>query len=640
MTLRKSLSLLITLSAIGAFVGCGGSSSSAPPAPVAISLATVSTPLTVNSITPVTATVTGDPANAGVTWSCTPTPGCGTFSATTSASLVPVDYIAPPIAPSGTIVITAASVTSPTTTAASQAITIASASLADGNYVFHIQGFDQQFSPYFVAGAFTVASGAVTTGEQDFGDEAFGPLQDAITSGTVTTTTDGNIQITLVTGDLSIGVLGTETINAAVVPFPAGASYALINEYDASASGSGELDLQTSTAAPAGGYAFEIGGLDNNGEFLAMGGILDVNSAGGTISRQNSVFDANDSDNAGLFSNQLFNDSTVVATDPLALSFGRVQFTLNPVDSGDFPTIALVGYPIDGSRIALVETVDSYFGITGGMAYSQSSSLVGKFAATNFSGNTYVTGMTGLDISGFLQVATQLTPASAGDGSVAGFVDFNDLGATLEPASPDPVTAAAGAAVVDATGRVTLTGLADGVGTIYPTNVQLYLDGNGHALSISMDPGDILNGVGYQQAASAVGAFNASALANGYAMGVTGWDINYDGEFDAVSSTAADGVGTTTGLADINWLVFGAPVTYTDEPVTGTFTSSSNGIFTGTITGLDLTDCQFANVLNAGCSADTFNYYLFDLFGDGFVIETDFGTAPSQLTMGRIASQQ
>ncbi len=142
-----------------------------------------------------------------------------------------------------------------------------------------LDGTISTITPTFVAGAFTVAGGVVQGGEQDFGDGFNGPLFDQITGGAVTTSTDGNIQITLVTADTSIGVAGVETLNGALIPFPSSATYALINEYDASATGSGELDLQTTAAAGtvAGGYAFELGGVDyNNGVPVAIGGILDV----------------------------------------------------------------------------------------------------------------------------------------------------------------------------------------------------------------------------------------------------------------------------------------------------------------------------------------------------------------------------
>jgi hypothetical protein len=175
----------------------------------------------------------------------------------------------------------------------------------------------------------------------------------------------------------------------------------------------------------------------------------------------------------------------------------------------------------------------------------------------------------------------------------------------------------------------------------------MYLDGNGHALSITMDGTDAVNGVGYQQAS---GTYSSAALNNGLAVGFTGGEFLANQQFDAVGTVTADGVGTTTGIAYLNWLnstagvtgtgstqVTGLP-TYVNVPVTGTFTPSaaSSSIFNATVTGVDLSTCPVYGVGTTACTADTFNYYLFDLAGDGFVIETDL----NQLTGGRIAAQQ
>jgi hypothetical protein len=63
-------------------------------------------------------TVSNDPKNAGVTFSCTPDQSagdCGSFSLTTVPSTVPTCYLAPDAVPSGgTVTVTATSVTDPT----------------------------------------------------------------------------------------------------------------------------------------------------------------------------------------------------------------------------------------------------------------------------------------------------------------------------------------------------------------------------------------------------------------------------------------------------------------------------------------------------------------------------------------------
>jgi len=273
----------------------------------------------------------------------------------------------------------------------------------------------------------------------------------------------------------------------------------------------------------------------------------------------------------------------------------------------------------------LAETVDSYEGTLGGIAYSQTVPA-GSFTAAGIAGNTYVIGLQGFDVNYLYQTVDQLTLAAAG--TVSGFVDFNDL-TLLEPASPDPVAAVAYTMDAAGAGDVTIAGLSDDTAVTY--NLQLYLDGNGHALAITLDGGDALGGPGFQQ--SGTGAFAATSFNGPYAMGATGWDVNGYGELDSAGPVVADGVGTFGGFGDVNW--WGPPVEVSGSSISGAFTSNADGIFTGTVTGLDVTDCTAFTPAGAGCSADVFNYYLVDATGDNIAIETD----ANQLTLGYFVQQ-
>jgi len=599
---------------------------SASSASIAINATVISVALTTPSslaagaTATIAATVTGDPATLGVNWSCTPAATCGSFNPTGTASAATTVYTAPTTA--GSVVITATSV-SDDTQSASATVTITPlvvvAPLPDGTYVFSLAGFDSvDVSSYYVAGAFTVLGGAITTGEQDFVDFG-GDLSDPISAtGSSIAAADaaGNLQIVLNTNDTNLGVGGVETLNVSVLPN--NPARAFIIEFDASATASGELNLQNATAAaatPLNGYAFGLNGYDQFEEdgFLSMGGVINVDSAGG-ISGTGSIFDANDSASPTLFQAQTFSASTVSAPD----SLGRVVFTLNPTDSTDFPQIVLAGYIVDASRIRLVEADgDAYTGTLGGTAFSQGANT-GTFSTASLSGGSYVLGMSGWDTSpdGILQTAGLLT-ANAG-GTVAGFVDFNDLTGS-EPVIPDPVSAPA--YTVDPTGRVTIANVTDGTNTF---NLQLYLDGNGNATAITLDLADGIEGNAYLQ--SGGGAFTAGSFSGAYGLNVTGWDENIFGELDAVGPVTADGVGTFAGAVDLNWL-FSAGPTYPDLPVSGTFTAAANGVFSpGTITGLDVTTTT---------NADAFDYYLIDATGDNITIETDL----NQLTLGYFAQQ-
>ena len=634
LTILKSLLLLTALGAFATLTGC--SSSSTPPPPITVTLSSVSSPLTVNSQTQITATIANDPVASSVNWTCTPSASCGTFNPTTTSSGVATTYTAPATITSG-VVITATLATG-SVSASTSSITIAGATLADGNYVFSVNGQDTDqdaVNPYSVSGVFTVSGGAITGGEQDFVDYYFADFDQINPTGSsVITTADGNLQITLSlcngtgtgacdTADPYIGVAGVETFNGSVLPL--NTNKALITEFDAWATGSGELDLQNATAAavtPSGGYAFGVNGVDGGNATLSIGGVINVDGSG-TISGSNSIFDLNDSIDTGVFQGETLTASTVSAPD----SLGRVTFTLNVTDTTDFFSgFVFEGYIVDSGKIRLVETFDGYSGSTGGTAFSQTGA--GSFSSASVSGNSYVVGLTGNDaVSPYyaLQVAGQFTFNA--DLSVSGFINYNDNTGTGIQA-PSAITG--GTYTVDSTGRVTLTGVSDG---IIAFDAQFYLDGNGNLLTLSMDTGDVLGGRGFLQTGG--GSFTAASFNGPYAMGATAVDYNDGIELDAVGPVVADGVGTFTGFADANW-IFSTGPTYPDAPVTGTFTASSNGVFNpGSITGLDADSCSLYGFGTTTCSTDAFAYYMIDATGDNIAIETD----PNQVTLGYFVQQ-
>lgn len=661
MTFRKSILLLVALATIAALVAC--SSSSTPP--ITLSLNSVPTSLAVNSQTPVVASVNNDKANGGVVWTCTTTPTgspCGTFNPATTASGASTTYTAPNfILPAGTTVtITATSATNSAIAQSSQPITINANTLADGNYIFSVTGSEiTDQSNYSVTGVITIAGGVITGGEQDFVDtDANGPLHDSISAqpaGACTATTivatcittapngtagDGNLYIYLATGDTAIGVNGLETFSGTVLPLNQGsnAGKAAIAEFDASATGSGWIERQSGalslTATPGpGSFAFVLA---NNGLALSVGGIINVDdlpatSGGpatvGTISGTGSIWDGNQA--GSIVQGSTFTASSVSAPD----AWGTVTFTLN---SPDLPeALVLAGYQISSSKIQLVEAADDLGGGLNGIAYGQtvpSHSGVSGFTIADAT-NTYVIGMQGADVNFVLQSAEQLSIAA--DGSVTGFLDYSDLAENSQAASPDPVAAAA--STVDATGRITIPNVndsADEGGVAY--NVQLYLDGNGHALAITLDETDSQAGIGFQQ--SGASSIAASSFAGPYGMGVTGWDGDENGEFDSVGPVVADGSSTFAGFSDVNWLDWaGSPVLVWNNSVSGGFgASSAAGIFTGSVSGVDILNCPAFGVDGApGCTADVFNFYLIDSTGDNIAIETD----GAQLTFGYFAQQ-
>jgi hypothetical protein len=261
---------------------------------------------------------------------------------------------------------------------------------------------------------------------------------------------------------------------------------------------------------------------------------------------------------------------------------GRLQISVTPSSSPNPPVVTLEGYIVDGSRIELISTITPI----GGIAYFQNT------ANLAVSGNSYVAGMTGFDGIGGFQAAGIFTMGPTGN--MTGTLSTNDLAGSRAAATA--ITGGTYAADSTNLGRYTLTGVTDGITTF---NMQLYVDGNGNALMLTMDPTDALAGLAFQQTAGA-------SVSGTYVMADTGADVTNEFELDAVGpvSTGSD---TFSGFVDLNWLSTGIVATQrTNLTITGAFTTPSGGVSTGsgnTITGLDVTTAS---------NSDSFDYYVVD----------------------------
>jgi hypothetical protein len=566
--------------------------------------------------------VTGDPENNGVSWSATCGPSkvpCGSFSPSKTASGTTATFTAPSTSPQGgSVTIVATSVTNPGNSLSVPIfVSLEPTTLANGSYVFQLSGTDANHF-YSVAGVFTVNNGSITSGEQDFIDPATGAKSDPITGGSILAIDDGNLWITLQTADPSVGVNGVETLDATLLS----SSRAALSEFDTSATSAGMLDLQTGTAAPAGGYAFYVPGRNSAKTVTALAGVLNVDGAG-AISGNGSVFDINDTALAAPLAAQTFAASTVTAPD----AQGRVQFNLVPSAASGIAAINLVGYTVDSKLIRLVETTDGYSGSIGGTALGQT----GTFTAASVFSSNFVFGAAGEDPSGVLQAAGLLIPGpntgttGAVTGNVTGTFNWNDhTGVAIQ----NPLPLAAGTYTLDTsgagagTGRVTLSGLTDS--TTNPTftyNLELYLTGDGQGVLILMDQDAVVTGQGFQQTG---GPFTVNSLSGSY-----GWTIRHvalSGSTETrqygAGTFVADGSGNVTGFFDVGQA--GGP-NANNLPLTGTFTAP-NGVFTGTLAGLDTS--QTPPVHNFAC-------YLVSP-SQAVLIETD----NAQLTLGFLEQQK
>jgi len=539
---------------------------------------------------------------------------CGSFNPTTTTSDATTTYTAPSTIPSGnTVTVTATSVTDPTKSASATITIVAPApNLANGTYVFQISG-PVGSAANFLTGVIVAENGIITSGEQDSigyntdDNQSLYPysfLSGPITGGSYSTTSDGNVQISIISGDG-----GGETLNGVLASDQKGFVAQIYGSL-----GSGTLDLQTSTAAPSGGFAVSLYGGDQYGGESWIGGILNIDSAGG-ISGAGSEFDLIDGGGSGLPSGEeMLGASTVTAPD----KFGRVQFLLNTTGDSALPVQDLVGYVVDATHMRLVSSVYNnqleYQGVMGGLALGQGAST-GHFSSSSLAGTSYVFGASTLLQYGAYQLAG-VVGANA-DGTLSGMFNWNDQSENTVQ-SPLPVS---GSWTIDSTGRATFSSLTEGSGSSepYSDGLHLYLTGNGNALILSSEYVNPFAGQAYQQQTA---AFTAASFSGAY--GLNAGVGNNSGTIPAtyvagtVTSVAGDGADTVDGFAD-------GGSAAADFAISGSLVPGSNGVFTGTLTGLDNASRTTAN--------DFTLYFVDDT--RAVAIETD----DSQLTLGYLQLQ-
>ena len=532
-----------------------------PPIPITVSFfAPVPASLEVSSTVNLSASIVNDvSANPEVQWTVTcGSAACGSFNPTATTSEGGTTYTAPSAIPTGnSVTVTATSLTDSTKSAsATIIITAAGPTLANGTYVFQLSGSPGS-NANFTTGVLVAQNGAITSGEQDnisFNGNTYPYAQfQQISSGSYTTAADGSLQITL-----NFGPGETETLSGILAP----SSKGFVTQIYGSL-GSGTLDLQTSTAAPTGGYAFSTYGADSYGDPAWIGGVLNIDGTS-TLSGAGSVLDVDD---PGIATGEdTLEASTVSAPD----KFGRVEFQLSPGTSVLLPSLYLVGYIVDATHIRLVETGgDNFLGAQGGLALGQGAST-GHFDSSSLANSSYVFGLSGFDTQGVLEIAGVLSANTSG--GVTGTLNWNDLSVTQ--AHPIPFT---GTYTVDPTGRVTLSNLTDG--STFNYSLHLYLTGSGGGLLISNDTSDTSAGQAFQQQ---TGTFSAVSFTGSYGLNAgetTSTTYGASPLLASVTSVASSTTDTLTGFADLNSLA-------ADFALSGNFTAAANGVFPGTLTGL------------------------------------------------------
>jgi hypothetical protein len=522
------------------------------------------------------------------------------------------------------LTVTASSVTDPTRSAtASIAITPTAPALANGTYVFQMPGkLGIDYIEGYVTGVLVAKDGSVTGGEQDSiyyglntgpsnripsGVYPYDQFQQ-ITGGSYATTPDGNLLITIQLSDNT-----TETLSGTLVSSAQG----LIVGFDG-APLSGTLDLQTATSPLAGGYVFSLQGGNDWGTPAEMAGVINVDRPGG-ISGVGSELDVQ-SGSDDLYGELSVGASTVSSPD----SYGRVNINLQPGSSSTMLPLYLAGYIVDAAHIRLIETGDdsnstNFQGGLCGTALGQGLNT-GQFSAATLTGSSFAFGVAGWDWTSWIQVAGVFTAHA--DGTLNGTLNWNDQTGT----SPQAPLSFTGTYSVDPTGRVTLSNMTDGATFTYATH--LYLTGNGDGLMLYI-PGTNFQteyaflGQAFQQQGAAL---TASSFSGVYALNAVDDDLSMTGNElgpasarGRVTVSSSNGVNTVEGFIDTG---NGAEA----YAVSGTLSYVSNGILTGTLTGLNP---------SASTTSGSFTLYLVDS-SQAILIETD----DTRLVLGHLVRQQ
>jgi hypothetical protein len=716
----RRIHAFILLAAVSLLAACSSSNSSHPVTPAAISIALSPAPATttiaVGNTTGIQLTpdVSGDPSRQGVDWAVTCSNSLAILSKCGYLSICPlggpsgscsmhspsgtaVTYIPPIDSPSGSLAVNVtAFATADHTKNLTTPVTVTSfANALTGTFVFQIVGNDNGNNvlgdqlPYQVTGVLALdGKGNITSAfetRNSFSNFSLTyTLQDS--SGTPSTyfvgpDGRGNLTLNLQQANNSSNLI-QQTFSLVVIS----SSKALISALPTTTttiitdtgSGTGTLELQTSSALPSGAYAFVTGGIDSGALGTAVvgsvspvptsiGGILNIDSPG-TISGNGSLADQD------YYNARATPQPTLFSCTPPAGVTGTVQAVPNA--PAGVVTIALkgstcfaatppgqiqfTGYVIDANHIKLIETDDvngSSGFLTAGLAVSQNDpstgTYVGPFTAASLSGQ-YLLGVLGIDFAGqggvggtptasTLTFAASICPNGSGTLSCGGSTTIGGEADTLFQVASLAFTDlfvnggtngsnytvdsyAGGSAGI---GRAQfLIKLAAQTAPKPDAKVLFYLTGDGsplilYAMGTNLNFGSYGTGIAYAQPSP------ATSFGNPATYGVSFTQQNgteNDGTGQMISQSASNS-GTLTGTVDD---------TLDNDFTTSTFTLADTFMLSTDEFGL-ITNSTFRNV--AGTSGPFVDYFLTgDSKAEGFLIENDLVSAGSgQVAFGYFA---
>lgn len=442
------------------------------------------------------ASVTGDLANAGVSWtllnaSAQPCSNCGKLAAPSSPTFT-ATYTPPttqPTGPDATPVITATSITNPAKDDSfSFAITFGT-SVFTGNYAFLLRGFDLTGSPMAMAGSVT---------SDGLGDITGGDL-DVNNGGGITSATNlsGSYSIDSSFNGIIRGIINITNVTFAGTPTPTPLSFKFVLSSDhthgrileldgAAYVNLGTLQLQDpaalTAANPAGAYAF---GVDSDapvgGRTVEAGQVIltSSNVTGGVVDESKA------GDPSPRYRAAPLAASTLAPPDPS----GRGTLTLNVAANGTVQASSdqYAYYTVDSGQLLLIQIdrAPAFGTVFAGVARMQkplSGSSVNTTSVLQLTGMDTVPGTTsqvGPDV--IIGIITIPNPLGGTAASFTLTFDENDLGKTfIEKRTAGTVT------FDPTTGRGTVSDTG-GFGVGFMDSAVFYLHDAGQGFVIDAD---------------------------------------------------------------------------------------------------------------------------------------------------------
>jgi len=613
------------------------------------------------------ATVFNDKNNAGVTWSCTPTPACGTFSPGTTGYLIDTLYTAPVAAPNGAITPNLAYVVTVTATSVADTSQSASATVTVGQQ-YGIVLYPGNGSYGMVASVTLDGNGNVTSGEADGSANGFYWNAPSITGTyTLDATGHGNISLSLNNTTCCGTLQQTHGITAT------SNSHLIIAEEDnfngLTIGAVGSMDLQTAGTAfsgsqVSGGYSFILAGYSHaQGQNGSWGGIFSADGTATTGTPGNitgGIFDENVGNNGGGngYNGALTTPAaglpfTGTYTAPDANGRGIITLSSSPDTPGPCSSTGAtactqyVYYIVTPEVLQLTSMTNTGNAGNTGTAFGQgtlstatndvSGALTGGFV---FSYYGFGDNNNGGDSDG---AAGQFTTDGSGNVS-GGIMDLNvaDGGTPAPTIVTTDIPLAGSTYVISGSPRGTLTTPTGQIYNVYLTDPNLNLldpnntTGGGGALLFEANNASAPygNAIGFviPQAATppaALSGSNAILLSNQSNLGGC---CNYDGGFTGDFTVSTTTPGTFTGEGDFQGTGTNSATLITG-PLSGALTadSSNPGHFTGTITTAPAFPLEIGST-----TPGTENVDFFMANGSqGFIVETDtiapiFGAVEAQ----------